>query len=96
MYATALGTVFAAKASGKWLDYIPSSDVTALNVACKIEREMNSFRPGPPQYVAEVYMKRVRDAVRMMKDPKWLQKWFEAEINVSRIVSPGWGRAGGF
>ncbi|KAF1837893.1 hypothetical protein BDW02DRAFT_83850 [Decorospora gaudefroyi] len=84
MYAAALDTVLAAKASAKWPSYVTSSDVLVLSVVRKIEREMASFKPGESRWVAEVYGAHVRNAMWVFKDGEWVLGRFVADSAMPR------------
>ena len=96
MYATAIDTVAEAKARKTWLAYTGSSDVLILKVVCKVEQNMASSAQGALAWVAEVYMTRTRDALAQLRKAEFVLAQIREIASASRIVSPGWGKAGGF
>jgi hypothetical protein len=95
MYATALDTVALAKVTKVWPDYIASSDFIILRVVREIENEMASFLGKEPNWVAEEYKNRTRDAMVELRGVGYVLGKMPVGSG-SSIVSKGRGKPGGF
>ena len=93
MYAVVAGIIATAKINGKWLDYIPVSDIQILNMVRKLERDMASYPHAQPD---EVYGTRATDAVVQLRNVDYLLKQLDTGLHAGRIKSPGYGTSTGF